>query len=104
MINTDKGIILITGCAHPGILKIAECAKDYTKQEILLAIGGFHLEWSTSSKIQKIINHLKQLPVQYAAPAHCTGDKARDMFRRHFKDNYIETGAGRAIRISELKS
>jgi len=103
MINTDKGIILITGCAHPGILKIAEFAGDYNEHKILLAIGGFHLEWSTSSKIQKIINHLKQLPVHYAAPAHCTGDKARDMFRRHFKDNYIETGAGRAIRISELK-
>jgi 7,8-dihydropterin-6-yl-methyl-4-(beta-D-ribofuranosyl)aminobenzene 5'-phosphate synthase len=103
IINTDKGIIVFTGCAHPGILKMVTFAKEYTQKEIFLVIGGFHFEWTTVSKIQKIINNLEQLSVRYVAPSHCTGEKAKNLFKEHFKDSYIDTGAGRKINISELK-
>lgn len=102
IIRTDKGLVVITGCAHPGILKILTAAKDLLKDDIILAMGGFHLERSRKSKIEKIISAFKQLNVRYAGPCHCTGDKARDLFQKHFGRNYINVGAGKVITMADL--
>jgi len=124
VIQTDKGLILITGCAHPGIVNIvnpvrssrqrgtgAECltsngvniAKDLVKDDILLVMGGFHLEWATKGKIEKIISAFKQWHVRYVGPCHCTGDKARALFEKHFGSNYINIGAGKVITLADLQ-
>ncbi len=59
IVRTDKGLILITGCAHPGIVNIVNAAKDLVKDDILLVMGGFHLEWASRGKIEKIISAFK---------------------------------------------
>jgi 7,8-dihydropterin-6-yl-methyl-4-(beta-D-ribofuranosyl)aminobenzene 5'-phosphate synthase len=102
IIRTDKGLVIITGCAHPGIVKITAKAKELFGDNILLVMGGFHLEWSTKSGIEKIISSLKQLGVQYVAPSHCTGEKARKLFAQHFGQNYIDIGAGKTITVADL--
>ncbi len=76
IIRTDKGLVVITGCAHPGIVKIVNTAKDLMKDNILLVMGGFHLEWATKGRIEKIISAFKQWHVQYVGPCHCSGHKA----------------------------
>jgi 7,8-dihydropterin-6-yl-methyl-4-(beta-D-ribofuranosyl)aminobenzene 5'-phosphate synthase len=111
IIQTKAGLIVITGCAHPGIVKIVTAAKDLMKSldpardrdEVLLVMGGFHLEWATSGKIEKIISAFKQLGVHFIAPCHCTGEKARDLFEKHFGKNYINIGAGKIITLADLK-
>jgi len=100
---TDKGLIVITGCAHPGIVKIVNTAKDLLKDDILLVMGGFHLEWATAGKIEKIISAFEKLGVRYVGPCHCSSDKAQGMFEKHFGENYIGVGAGRVIRPSDLQ-
>lgn len=102
IIRTDSGLIIIIGCAHPGIVKIVNTAKQLLKDNILLVMGGFHFEWTTAAKIDKIISAFKQLNVQYVGPCHCTGDKAKALFERHFGANYINIGAGRVITTEEL--
>jgi 7,8-dihydropterin-6-yl-methyl-4-(beta-D-ribofuranosyl)aminobenzene 5'-phosphate synthase len=110
IVRTDKGLIVITGCAHPGIVKIVNRAKDLMrapalrepKDDILLVIGGFHLEWATKGRIKKIISAFKQLGVRYIGPAHCSGDKARSLFEKHFGENYINVGAGKVVTIGDL--
>jgi len=64
IIRTDKGLVVITGCAHPGIVNIVNTAKALMrvpalrgpKDDILLVMGGFHLEWATKGRIEKIIS------------------------------------------------
>lgn len=102
IVQTDKGLIIITGCAHPGIVKILNAAKDLLKDDILLAMGGFHLEWATKGKIKKIISAFKQLNVRYIGPCHCTGHKARILFEKHFGKNYIKVGAGKIVTAADL--
>lgn len=105
IVRTDKGLIVITGCAHPGIVKIVNRAKDLMrapalrepKDDILLVIGGFHLEWATKGRIGKIISAFEKLGVRYVGPAHCSGDKARSLFEQHFGSSYINVGAGKTI-------
>jgi len=102
IIRTDKGLILITGCAHPGIVNIVNIAKDLVKDDILLVMGGFHLEWAGKGKIEKIISAFKQWHVRYVGPCHCTGDKARALLEKHFGENYINIGAGKVITMADL--
>ncbi len=103
VIRTDKGLVVITGCAHPGIVKIVKAAKELLEEEVFLVMGGFHLEWSTRGKIKRIISAFKDLGVSYVGPCHCSGDKARGMFEKHFGENYIGVGAGRAIASTDLQ-
>ncbi len=103
IVRTDKGLIVITGCAHPGIVKIVNSAKDLLSDDILLVMGGFHLEWSTKGGIEKIISAFKQIGVRYVGPSHCSGDKARNLFEKNFGENYINIGAGKVITTTDLK-
>jgi 7,8-dihydropterin-6-yl-methyl-4-(beta-D-ribofuranosyl)aminobenzene 5'-phosphate synthase len=110
IVRTDKGLIVITGCAHPGIVKIVNRAKDLMrahalrepKDDILLVIGGFHLEWATKGKIKKIISAFEKSGVRYVGPAHCSGDKARSLFEQHFGSSYINVDAGKVVTVADL--
>ena len=103
IIRTEGGLVVIIGCAHPGIIKIVNAAKELLKDDILLVMGGFHLELATKGKIGKIISTFKQLNVRYAGPCHGSGDKAISLFEKHFGKNYINIGAGKAITMADLQ-
>jgi len=103
VVRTNKGLVVITGCAQPGIIKIAGAAKKLLKDDIVLVMGGFHLEWATKGKLEKIIAAFKKLGVRYAGPCHCSGEKARSLFEKHFGKNYINVGAGKVITLADLQ-
>ncbi len=103
IIRTDKGLVVIIGCAHPGILNIINTVKNIMDDDIFLVMGGFHLEWASKVRIEKIISTFKQLGVRYVGPCHCSGHKARSLFEKHFGSNYINIGAGKVITLAELR-
>jgi 7,8-dihydropterin-6-yl-methyl-4-(beta-D-ribofuranosyl)aminobenzene 5'-phosphate synthase len=103
IILTDKGLIIITGCAHPGIVEIINKAKDLMKNNILLLMGGFHLGGKGGGELGKIVSSLKKLGVRYIGPCHCTGDGARALFKKEYKDNFIHVGVGKIINMEDLK-
>ena len=84
VIDGADGLIVVTGCAHPGIANIVATAREAFGKEVLLVMGGFHLFESTSQQIEEAVEALQQLGVQYVAPSHCTGDPAREAFARAF--------------------
>jgi len=102
IITTDKGAVVITGCAHPGVVKIVKKAKELTGQEILLVMGGFHLQGHSEDAVQGIIEEFKKLDVKYVGPCHCTGDKAIGMFRDEYGKQFIEIGVGKVIAANHL--
>jgi 7,8-dihydropterin-6-yl-methyl-4-(beta-D-ribofuranosyl)aminobenzene 5'-phosphate synthase len=87
IVRTEAGLIIIIGCAHPGIIRIVNAANKLFKDDILLVMGGFHLEWATKGKIKKIISAFRELGVRYVGLCHCCGDKARTLFEEHFGEN-----------------
>lgn len=97
IITTDKGTLVITGCAHPGIVEIVKKAKELTGQEILLVMGGFHLMHHSDSQMKDIVDEFKELGVLYAGPCHCTGKDQLEAFRHAFEGRFLEIGAGREI-------
>ncbi len=103
ILRTGKGSVVITGCAHPGIVKMVKTAHDLFNEQILLVMGGFHLEWATRGKIKNIIKAVEDMDVKYTGPCHCTGERARFLFAQHFGDHCINAGAGRFINADDLK-
>ncbi|MHC4913081.1 MAG: MBL fold metallo-hydrolase [Planctomycetota bacterium] len=103
VIRTEAGPVLIAGCAHPGIVRILHAARELLDDDILLAIGGFHLEWATKGKIRRVMSALKQSGVRYVGACHCCGDKSRRLLEEHFGEKFIDLGAGSVITSTDLQ-
>jgi len=99
IIDTPQGLVLITGCSHPGIISILKKAKEILNKDIYLVLGGFHLLDHTAEQIKSIIDSFKSMGVRYCGASHCTGDKAMAAFREAYGDHFVELGAGRAITL-----
>jgi 7,8-dihydropterin-6-yl-methyl-4-(beta-D-ribofuranosyl)aminobenzene 5'-phosphate synthase len=97
----ENGLLVIAGCAHPGAVEIAQKATEIFKQNIYILMGGFHLLEKKDFEIKSIARQLKDLGVQKVGPCHCTGYAAIDLFRKEYKKDFIEIGAGRVISFEE---
>jgi len=91
----DKGLILLSGCAHAGIVNTIEYARRFTGVERVYAvIGGFHLARSKEDEIDQTITYIKDLRLTYVIPSHCTGFRAISQFAREMPDAFIEGVVG----------
>lgn len=99
VIDTTRGLVVITGCAHPGIEKIILKAKQQFKEDIYLVLGGFHLGNASADQVNKIIKEFKRIGVKNVAPCHCTGEQAISSFRNAFGEDFIQVGVGKVIEI-----
>lgn len=97
IVKTNKGHVLITGCSHPGIVKIVKKAKELTGEDIYLVFGGFHLMKQSEQEILTIIDKFKSLGVQKCGATHCTGDKQIEVFKTAYGKDYVEMGTGRVL-------
>ena len=100
VLNTPKGLVVVTGCAHPGISEIVSWAKEIGGDEIYLVLGGFHLSGASEVRIKEIIVDFQRLGVQKVAPCHCTGDKAFALFREAYGEDFAQNGVGQVIEIA----
>ena len=92
IINSGKGLVIITGCAHPGIVNIVKQAKKLMKKDkVYLVVGGFH------HPSISCVKEFRKLQVEKVAPSHCTGDLVREAFKKEYKENFIEYGVGKII-------
>ncbi len=101
MVRTDEGLVVVTGCAHPGIVEVVRKAKALSDSddEVYLVLGGFHLGGKSRREIEGILSEFRRLGVRKVAPCHCTGEQAIRMFRQDYGEDFIQAGAGKVIRI-----
>lgn len=99
VIDTEQGPVLITGCAHPGIVDMAERAKLQFGRPPYMVLGGFHLGSIPAPELEQVIADLKGLGVTKAGPAHCTGDEAIGLFSTRWPDGFERIGCGWSARL-----
>ncbi len=104
MVNTPEGLLVVTGCSHPGIVGIVEKAIELTCEEVWLVVGGFHLGGHSEAAINGIISDLKGLGVEKIAPTHCSGDTARRLFEEAYGEDYVEAGVGFSLAFWGLRT
>ena len=94
------GTVVITGCAHPGIVDMVQRAAEILPgQEICLVMGGFHLSGASHQHLQEIVDAFRSLGVKQTAPSHCSGDLCRELFKNEYGDSFISGGVGRIIEL-----
>lgn len=98
-VETEEALVVITGCAHPGIVEMVRRAKESAGGEVVLVMGSFHLSGASRGRIERIIADFRALGVQRVAPGHCTGDEARRVFSDAFGEGYAAAGVGWSITV-----
>ncbi len=97
VIETPKGLVILTGCSHPGVVRMVETAVEQRgDQPVRLVLGGFHMLEQKADEINAAITRLKGLKVAEAVPTHCSGELAIKLFREAFGPG-PGAGAGRRI-------
>ncbi len=84
VLETGKGLVVLSGCAHPGIMIIVNCVKKDFRKPVHGVIGGFHLKDRSMEDISLEVARLKAAGVDMVAPLHCTGAKAEKVFKQAF--------------------
>lgn len=100
VLNVPEGLIVFTGCAHPGIITILSTTqKEFSNKKIHFVMGGFHFYKSWFWTSAKAVRQFKKLEVEKVAPSHCTGYIATKQFKHSFRENFIQVGTGTVIEI-----
>lgn len=91
-----KGLVIVTGCAHAGIINIIRYAQALTGVDRVHAvIGGFHL---TGGQFEKIIPEtvaaLVEIAPSYLVPGHCTGWSAIHQIAGAMPDAFVPSSVG----------
>jgi len=92
----DKGLVVITGCGHAGIINTLNYAKELTGEDRIFAIiGGMHLSGGLFEPIiSRTIEELEKLKPKFIVPCHCSGLKATSEIARRMPDAFIQNSVG----------
>lgn len=94
-ITSDKGLIVISGCAHRGIINTIIRGKELTGSEKVYAvIGGIHLFGADEERLRKTIAEFRRLDIQHIGVSHCTGHIASARLYNEFNDKFFFNMAG----------
>ncbi|MBI1898545.1 MAG: MBL fold metallo-hydrolase [Acidobacteria bacterium] len=100
LIETSKGLVVLTGCSHPGIGRILRTAqRQRGKSSVRLLLGGLHMYTWGADQIGEAVQELKKLGVESIVPAHCTGDPAKAALKLAYGSRFDTAGAGKLIHL-----
>jgi 7,8-dihydropterin-6-yl-methyl-4-(beta-D-ribofuranosyl)aminobenzene 5'-phosphate synthase len=97
----DKGLIVLTGCGHAGIVNICRYARRLTGgPPLYAAMGGFHLNGPLFEPlIPRVLDDLAEMSPQVLVPAHCTGWRAQHAMSRRFGEAFVPNAVGSRFRL-----
>ena len=96
----DKGLVVIGGCCHPGVVNMVKYAQKLTGvDKVALILGGFHLTAHGDEAIQNTIQGLKELNPELIMAGHCTGFRALTKLAVAFPDNFMVSCVGTKVLV-----
>ncbi|NYT08113.1 MAG: MBL fold metallo-hydrolase [Methanomicrobiales archaeon] len=92
----NKGLVVLSGCAHAGIINTVQHARKITKTDKVYAVmGGFHLTGPLFDPvIPPTVAAMKEIRPDLVIPMHCTGWKAITMFAREMPEQFVLNTVG----------
>jgi len=95
-----KGLVVLSGCAHAGIVNTIHHARQISGVDTIWAvIGGFHLARADAEEIQQTIDALRSMAPQLVVPTHCTGFDATRHFASQMPEAFTLNVVGTAYRF-----
>ncbi len=100
VVRHEEGLVVITGCAHSGVVNTVLYAMKLAGEERILAVvGGFHLESANEERLAKTVEELGRLKPAQVCACHCTGLKAFCKLMAAFGPRFRRPGAGDVIEL-----
>ncbi|MBN1106150.1 MAG: MBL fold metallo-hydrolase [Deltaproteobacteria bacterium] len=92
----NRGLVVVSGCGHRGIINTVEYAKRITGvDEVYAVMGGFHLTGATPlDRITRSVAEMKKIAPRIMIPTHCTGWKAINLFQESMPDSFVLNAVG----------
>ena len=94
----EKGLVILTGCGHSGIVNTMNYAKKVTEiDKVYAVLGGFHLPADGGiyeEAIEPTLNELQKIDPDYIVPCHCTGWKAACRITETMPEKYLQSSVG----------
>jgi len=101
LFETSQGIVVLLGCAHAGVINtVNHVAKLTGKKRLYAVLGGMHLIRASDECLEKTANTLAKYDVQMFGPCHCSGDRAKILFRSRFPERMIDCATGRRLTLA----
>ena len=99
-ITTAKGLVILLGCAHAGLVNIIDHALQVTGQnKIHMLIGGTHLKFCSEEQLNASLNRLEKLQVDHIGASHCTGLRGAHRLAAHFGERFFNATVGTRITL-----
>jgi 7,8-dihydropterin-6-yl-methyl-4-(beta-D-ribofuranosyl)aminobenzene 5'-phosphate synthase len=96
-IETGVGLVVVTGCAHPGVVEMTQRVRDLSEEPIHLVMGGFHLIGAGGQQLQAAVEGMRALEVEKVGVSHCSGMRAIAAFSREYARDFVPLGVGRVL-------
>ncbi len=98
IVNTPSGLIVLSGCAHRGIINTINRSIDLTGQKTIKAVvGGLHLHNATDDYIKNTADALSKIDIRTIYAGHCTGSRAFDILSKKLGDIVVPIASGMNI-------
>lgn len=97
ILDTQDGTVVLTGCAHPGVIQMVGRARELSRDPLYLVMGGFHLMEASAEEVQTILGEFRRLGVQRVGATHCSGDLTIATMHTAYGENFQPLGAGRVL-------
>ena len=97
-IESTRGLVVVLGCAHSGVVNVLDYISNLTGQNKIYAVmGGMHLLNASKERIEQTITVFREYNIQKIGVAHCSGAGAVRRFSDAFKDRCFLCSAGTRI-------
>jgi 7,8-dihydropterin-6-yl-methyl-4-(beta-D-ribofuranosyl)aminobenzene 5'-phosphate synthase len=98
----DKGLVILSGCAHSGIINTVRYARELTGVDKVFAVmGGFHLSGSKmANNIEPTVDALGEINPRYVVPTHCTGRNAIMHIEKRMPNAFLLNMVGTRLTFS----
>lgn len=98
IVDSDKGLIIVLGCAHAGMINIIEYALKQMKQDRIHAIiGGTHLGFSGDEQFDETLKVIDHYKIDLLGVSHCTGLPRAAMLHARLKDRFFFGSVGSVL-------
>lgn len=96
-LETHEGIVLLVGCAHPGILNMAHHVTAVLGKPIRAVLGGTHLVEADTQRVQRTVEELGRMGVTLLGLNHCSGETAETLVRQREDITACHLGPGDCV-------
>ena len=99
-IETEKGLVILLGCAHAGLINITRHALNLTgAKKVYMVLGGTHLRFCSQKQLDATMDMLEELGVERIGTSHCTGLEGSEALSRRFGKKVFAASVGTELTL-----